>query len=80
MEWRMKKKWKFQRNLKDRDWKYIRSQIEKRNCVGKSSQVRLSGVVLDPARVAREVEKRRDIWRSKGPKSEQTVMSLRKQA
>jgi hypothetical protein len=70
MEWRMKKKWKFRRNLRDRDWKYIRRQVEKRNRIGKASQVSLSGIVLDPARVAREVEKRRDIWRSKGIRSE----------
>jgi len=60
METRLKK-WKFQRHVKQDHWKYIRRQIEKRSNAGKSSCISLSGVVLDPDKVARETERYRSV-------------------
>jgi len=77
METRLKK-WKFQRHVKQDHWKYIRRQIEKRNNVGKSSCISLSGVVLDPDKVARETERYRSVrWgvRSRSPIIHHTLLS-----
>ncbi|KAK1751545.1 hypothetical protein QBC47DRAFT_272505, partial [Echria macrotheca] len=50
METRLKK-WEYWRNLPKRHWQYLAPQIEKRTNAGKMTQVSLSGVVLDPAKV-----------------------------
>lgn len=70
METRLKK-WKFHRYIKRDGWRYIRRQIEKRSDAGKLSQVTLSGVVLEPAKVAKETERYRPLtWKYNNTRSQ----------
>ncbi|KAL4723590.1 hypothetical protein ACLX1H_009228 [Fusarium chlamydosporum] len=54
------RQWKFFKNMKEPEWRFIARMIKRRERIGKSSQVVFNGKLIDRAKVAKETARHHD--------------------
>jgi hypothetical protein len=56
------KSWKFRKNIKDDEWKFVQARVQKRKRDGKESNVYVDGVLMPATKMRKEVA--RHDWRN----------------